>query len=594
MSLTDTERDQLAAPRRLEELPPPPFDFAGPSGRHLTDDELPVVDLVPDTLEEAEPSFLVHARALAAGSSDSPMACSRLAQAAMAVGNRDEAAKLALKSLKLSQKTADDPAIFSAARILMANGLFDEAEAALQSLTPSGSSTVLYATLAAQRGDLDTAFSRLDDDPSVDAWDLRGWIALRNRHFDQAVRFYRRAMREGDPSPALLTNLGLAHAALGAPGKAIAETRQALALGPIQRQRVAFNLIAFLFASGNSEQGFIELRKLQSDFPNDIEPVFADAHWALAVGDTERAERRLRHARTSLWAFASEIQQAELLANLAYLRRYRGKTASAKATNEVIAQMRKIEWKSTRLVSMIPVLLDRYSDLGRFEKVQAEVSQAHPGTKFYALDFHAAVLQDRLEDASEIALAWQRDALFAPEAASAALFTLTQVGDRFEEASKLGLAALKRMPAAVVVANNTAYSLALSGKPDQAKRLLPREEDGTLYHLATRGLVWAIKGDLDEALRLYDQAEQAAERDGAMSSPLLVGLHRRLIAVVAPDVEPHLVCKPLELPADWDDHPSIVQCLRMLKRQGASLDHIAVEGSEAALPELIQPRRMGS
>jgi tetratricopeptide (TPR) repeat protein len=589
MSLTDTERDQLAAPRRLEELPPPPFDFAGPPDERIAKADLPVVDLVPDTLEEAEPSFLVQARELAASSGDSPMARSRLAQAAMAVGKRDEATKLALESLKLSEKNPDSPATFAAARILMANELFEEAEQALRTLAPSGPLTVLYATLAAQRDDLDTAFSRLNDESSIDAWDLRGWIALRNRHFDQAVRFYRRAMRKGDPSPVLLTNLGLAHAALGSPDKAIAETRQALARGPIQRQRVAFNLIAFLFSTGNFEDGFRELRRLQTDYPTDIEPVFAEAHWALAVGDAERAERRLRHARTSLWAYATEIQQAELLANLTYLRRYQGAISSAQAANEVVAQMCKIGWKSTRLVSMIPILLDRYSDFRRFAEVRGEVSRANPGMTFHALDFHAAVLGDRLKEASKVALAWERDALFAPEAASSALFTLTQIEDRFEDAIKLGQAALKRMPAATVVANNLAYSLALVGKPEQAKRLLPPEEDGSLYHLATGGLIAAARGDLAEALRLYDQAEEVAKRDGAISSPWLVRLHRRLISVVAPDVDPRAVCLAVELPADWNDHPSLVQCLRMLKRRHAPLDEITIEGGSAMASDSIQP-----
>lgn len=590
MSLTDTEKDQLAAPSRLEELPPPPFDFAGTPGAPR-EEELPVIDLVPDTLEEAEPSFLIHARKLVATSSDSAMARSRLAQAAMAVGKRAEAGKHALKALDLAKKNADNPAVFSAARILMANGEFEPAEQALQSLSPSGGPlTVLYATLAAQRGDLDTAFSRLDDDPSVDAWDLRGWIALRNRHFDQAVRFYRQAMRKREPSPALLTNLGLAHAALGAPKKAIAETRRALALGPVQRQRVAFNLIAFLFASGHSEYGFQELKRLQGEYPNDIEPVFAEAHWALAVGDSDRAERRLRNARTSLWAHADEVQQAELLANLAYLQRYRGELSPAKAADEVIAQMRKIKWQSTRVVSMVPFLLDRYSDLHRLEKVYAEISEAHPDQSFYPLDIHVAVLQDRLQDAKELSLKWASDALFAAEAASLAVFMLTQIDDdRFDESAELGLAALKRMPAASVLANNTAYSLTFAGKPDQAKRLLSPEEDGNLYHVATRGLIAATQGDIEEAVRLYDHAEQLAQHNGAKTSPLLVRLHRRLIAIVAQDADPALVLQPVDLPSDWNDHPSIVQCLRMLKRRGAPLEGVTVAEGHP-IPEEIAPR----
>ena len=345
----------------------------------------------------------------------------------------------------------------------MVAGHFEEAEEALEALSLSGPLTVLYAALAGLRGELDTAFNRLENERSIDAWELRGWLALKSRHFDQAIRFYRRALDAGGPSPALLTNLGLAHAALGAPAKAISETRQALAVGAVQQQRVAFNLISFLFATGDADQGFEELRGIQDRYPRDIEPVFAEAHFALAVGDAERAKRRLRRARTHLWGFATEVQQAELLANLAYLQHYTGAMQARQAADTIISQMRKIDWKSTRVVSMLPVLLHRYSDLPRLSRVREEVGNAHPDMRFYDVDFHVAVLQDDLIDAREITMAWEQEALFAPEAAAAVLFVLTQIEDRYAEATKIGLQALKRMPAAVLVANNAAYSLVLCG-----------------------------------------------------------------------------------------------------------------------------------
>ncbi len=586
MSLTDTEKDQLAGPQRLEELPPPPFDFADPE---RSGEKLPVVDIVPDSLE-MEPSFLINARALAAASNDSAMARSRLAQAEMAFGVPDEASRHAQEALELASAEGDDSAVFSATRTLMATGAYARAEEMLKNFAKPGPLSMLFATLAARRGDLDAAFDRLGDDASIDAWELRGWIALQQSHFDQAIRFYRRAMREGDPGPSLFANLGFAHAVLGAPEKAITETKRALALGPLQRQRAALNLVAFLFSVGAFDEGFRELRRLQEEFPTDIELIFAEAHWALAGGDAERAERRLRHARTSLWEFASEVQRAELLANRAYLRHYQGEISPGEAADEVIAQMQRTEWKSTRLVPMIPVLLNRYSEAPRLTKVRNEVARAHPAQKFRVLDLHLAILRDELEEATRQALHWTDEAPFTPEASSWAIFMLTQVEDRFEEAIRVGKKALRRMPAAVVVANNTAYSLTLAGKIDEAKRLLRPEEDGAMFDLATLGLVWAVKGDIAEANRLYDRAEAVAERDGPVSAPLLVNLHRRLIAVVALDANPVIVSKPVDLPQDWDDFPSLVQCLRMLERRGAPLDEITVEGV-GPLSDSIEPRK---
>jgi tetratricopeptide (TPR) repeat protein len=590
MSLTQTRKDQLAGPRRLEELPPPPFGFTEPhDDSQQVSEHVPVVDLVPDCLEIAEPSFLVQARTLAATASDSAMARSRLAQAELSVGDRREASRHALESLELPSAEGDDSAVFSAIQTLIASGEEEAAERTLAKFVKPGPLAMLYATLAARRGDLDAAFDRLGNEDSLDAWELRGWIALQQSHYDQAIRFYRKALNTADSSPALMANLGLAHAAVGAPDKAIIETKRALALGPIQRQRVGLNLVAFLVSNGASDDAFSELRRLQEEYPTDIELIFAEAHWALTVGDAERAERRLRYARTSLWGFATELQKAELIANRAYLRYYQGKISPRRAADLLIEQMTKTKWKSTRLVSMFPILLCRYSDARRLAKVRDELESAHPGQKFRVLDLHLAVLRDDLTEATRQALQWTDEALFTPEASTWAVFLLTQVEDRFEEAIKLGRKALRRMPAAVLLANNLAYSLTLAGHGDKAKAVLLHEEDGPMFDLATQGLIWATKGNIAEANRLYDLAEEVAERAGDSSGAQLVNLHRRLIAFVAPGTDPALVSKPVSLPSDWDDHPALVQCLRMLARRNVPLDDITIEAG-TPLPDSIEPR----
>jgi hypothetical protein len=200
-------------------------------------------------------------------------------------------------------------------------------------------------------------------------------------------------------------------------------------------------------------------------------------------------------------------------------------------------------------------------------------------------------LRDDLKEATRHALKWTREALFAPEASSWAIFLLNQVEDRFGEAIKIGKAALRRMPAAVVVANNTAYSLALAGDGEQAKNFLRRVEEGGMFELATRGLVWAVRGDTQEANRFYDLAEDLAKRDDPANGSQLVNLHRRLIAVVGPEATDAL-SRPVTLPAHWDDFPSLVLCLRMLKRRGAPLDDITIEGG-GSLPKVIEPRDSG-
>jgi tetratricopeptide (TPR) repeat protein len=238
---------------------------------------------------------------------------------------------------------------------------------------------------------------------------------------------------------------------------------------------------------------------------------------------------------------------------------------------------------------MLPVLLNRYSDAPLLEKVRNEVARVHPRRQFRELELRLAVLHDDLGEAVRQALKWTDEALFEPEASTWAVFLLTQVEDRYDEAIRLGKKALQRMPAAFVVANNTAYSMALAGQVDHARRLLRPEEDGVMFDLATQGLISAAKGDISEANRLYDRAEEVAKRKDQTSSPLLVNLHRRLIAVAAPETTDRaLVSKPVILPQDWDDEPALVLCLRMLQRRGAPLDEITVEGL-GPIPDSIEP-----
>jgi tetratricopeptide (TPR) repeat protein len=578
MTLVIDEKDQLAAPDRLETVSPPLFDFTQAdeaTGRSSA----PVVDLVPDSLEGFEPSFLVQARELAKVNEGSAMAQARLAQAAMAAGEHHlavEAAREALKQARLTERP-DEPAVFSAARTLMACGELEEAERTLCGLSPTGPSLVLAATLAARRGDLDGAFKRLGDDQSVDAWDLRGWIALREGYFDQAIRLYRRAAQAGGPSPVVLANLGLAHAALGSQERAISETRQALALRPAERRRIALNLVAYLVANGHADEAMQELRALQDDFPDDIELVFAEAHWRLAIGDPERAERRLRKARETLLGSATEVQQAELVANLAYLRWYCGTQSRADVANEVLRRLRGVGWKSHRLGAMIPVLLCRYSEKDRLNETGRAIAAANPGTRLYSIDVQRAVLEDRIAKATQLAVEWADNAIFAPEAAMTATFMLIDVEDRFDDAVKLGSDAIKRMPAVSGLINNVAYALVLAGQADRAHHLLRPVREDALHLRATRGLIAAWRGDVEAGLRMYDEAEAQAVDEDLPDSAKFVAINRRLVGTIPHDTSGYEIDKPIVLPKGWDDNPYYVWRLRMLRRRGASLEDISVE-----------------
>ena len=61
-----------------------------------------------------------------------------------------------------------------------------------------------------------------------------------------------------------------------------------------------------------------------------------------------------------------------------------------------------------------------------------------------------------------------------PNAATLATYLVADLEGNFAQAAEIGLRGLDRAPSHMVLINNTAYSLALAGRPEQAKKLLER------------------------------------------------------------------------------------------------------------------------
>lgn len=561
MTLTLETRQQLVAPRRLRSMPP---SFVGPPTH-----ELPTG--LPFERADLPPSFVTNARALVERHPSSPTALARLAQAEQAAGNLQEAVAAARATLAQATEHPDLSAELGAITVLVASGSTAEAEQELARFAPEGPLAVVYAELAAERNGFEEALDRLEGENSAEAWTLRGWVKLKQGDYRGAIHSFRRAMRESGPTPAVLTNIGLAHAALGERKRAIVETRQALALVPSRMNRVAFNLASYYMAGGDYQEALAVIRSRQDASPRDIEPLFAEARVHLAVGEFERARRPLRRARTSLWAYLGDRERAELNANLIFVDWHLDGISTRQAAGKVVRELQRIDYSSLPIAEMLTVLLPNFSDLDLFRKVLARVRQAHPRESLRGLEVHRAVLERRFHDATELAVQWANECIFDSVPAVIASYLLCDVAGDFPRAVEIGQAALRRTPANSLLSNNVAYALALSGRPTEAKRWMPPQD--TPHHIATRALVALRAGRRDEARAGYEASFTEAKDSNASGLPALVLLHAHMaFADFAPEVEPPASVKEgTELPEGWDDDPRFAITLMMLEKRDIPL-----------------------
>jgi tetratricopeptide (TPR) repeat protein len=554
-------RNQLAGPRGLEFLPPPV----------LGSPREPIMRLAAPAeteIEEQTDFHLAQARELVERHSSSPAAWARLAQAELISGTPEAAIGAAQAALKHMPEPDGGPAL-AASIVLAACGKAEEAEAGLRRLDVSQGPLVTFrAALAAERGDFDEALQLISRESSYEAHTLRAWIRLEQENYPEAIRWYRQALRIGGPSPAVLTNIGYAHAVLGQRERAVRDTQQALSLNPSERSRVGLNLFTYYLDGGESDRALKLVRALEEEAPRDIDLRFAEAHLHLSEGRLKDARRALRRARTSLWAHLSEQEQAELVANVAFVDWRTEKRTKAEAIEQILDELKRIDYASVRIVEMLPTLLDRFSEAELFKRLLARTHQAHAEDPLYSLEMHAAVLEHRFEDATEISIAWAKSAPLTPAAASAATYLLTDaVGDP-ARAVEIGLPAARRMPGARALNNNVAYALALLGNPSQGRRLVP--DDTLPQTTATRALIALRLGAEDEAVDLYQQAFSRAKRSGDSDLPALVSMYAETaIQLFAKRVQTEDLKFPkLQTSEGWADQPRFEIAFRILDRAG--------------------------
>jgi hypothetical protein len=245
------------------------------------------------------------------------------------------------------------------------------------------------------------------------------------------------------------------------------------------------------------------------------------------------------------------------------------KATRQEAFAEVLAQLRRTEFKSLSIVNMVAALSRDLEDADALEEVFAAAGEAHPGVALYRLVVQRHMIRLEFEEATDAAVRWARDEIFNSDAAAMAVYLLTDVRADFDNALEIGRDALKRNPSAAMLVNNVAYALALSGHVAEARRVLP-DDSNNVFVTATKALVAYLSGDFEGGRAGYELAQRLAIEAGDTDLADLAGYHAlvyeaRALKAAHAQAGKELV---LGLPKDWETKPQLVLLAHIAEREG--------------------------
>jgi tetratricopeptide (TPR) repeat protein len=468
--------------------------------------------------EEGPPVYLLRAREAVAAYPHNALAYARLAQAAQAGNEMEEAIEAARRGLDLGLDQRQPAAVHATLLVLAASGhgadlvrLLDDRRC---EFLPLGL-RLRAAVLAKEHR---AALSILSDQPgagecTADGLSLLTWVHLERGEFEQAITVGRRAQARGAVGAVLYSNLGYAHAALGHLEKAIKLTRQAAALAP-EHRGVGFNLARYLMLEGDMKGALAVLERLRPSERVDIQLALAMSGVMEGSGETEEARRLLQRVRASQeWALADTRHRAELVANLALLRMRTGRADSQSTLSAIRCALAECDYESLSIGYLLSNLLVRLEQGGLLANVIDRLQSRHGPSGLHGMRMQLALLEHNGAAAVTFAKAWMEHEVLNPIACALATLLVSDVEGDFEQAARIGLGGLRRAPANMALINNTSYALAFAGDAAQAKQLLRRlgqQSRDRVEVVATGALVELLMGRVEEGLAGYRRAWQMA------------------------------------------------------------------------------------
>lgn len=471
--------------------------------------------------EEQLPGYLVRARAAVTAHPHNALAHARLAQAAQAGDQIEEAVEAARRAMDLALDGEEPASVHAAMAVLEAQGHGAELASLLDERRSARLPMSLRLRAAIAAGEHTAAISILSDPDaagqvSADALALLAWVHLERGEYAQAVAAGRHAQAAGASGIALYANLGYAHAALGQLRKAIKLTRQAQALAPLHRG-VGLNLALYLKLAGDHDGALGTLERLRSGERLDVQLALAMANVEAYTGGFEDARRLLQRVRASSeWALADARRCAELDANLALLRWKTGKADSHTTISSMRRALAATGYESLSIGYLLTNLLMESEHAPLLQGMIERLQTRHAPEALHGLRMVLAMLQHDALGAVDHARMWAEHDVLNPNAATMAVYLISDLTGDFAQAAEIGLRGLSRAPSHTMLLNNTAYCLALAGNPERARKLLERIERSCdrVEVVATRALVEMLSGYAERGCDGYRRAWDLASSAG--------------------------------------------------------------------------------
>ena len=468
----------------------------------------------------------------------------RLAHAALAAGERDEARSSAISALQLP---GDESAHISSALVLVALGESESAEEALRSCSsPAGQ--YLYAAIAVDRSEFDKARARIRDVDMPLARALEGWLYLQTRDYPTAIRMFRRALEASQPIPEVLINLAYAYGALGERRKALRTAIEATRVAPIN-PIASRNLVAFYTGCRRFDSARRELRRIEDIYPNSLDILAQKASLEFVAGNHTRFGQILKGLRhTMAWWSATDQDRASIQRlRVAYGLEFEKLTPS-KARLELRSALEVQDFRDLPTALLYLSLLSDTSQAPEADSVLSSLAKVHPKSSLTGAKMYRALLNEQYDVAADHARNWIKEDPFDLVALITGTYLLDSVR-HYEESLRFVRAFLRRIDARTQVANNLAYPLVCLGRFDVARAALEEGDQANNPSLiATGALIEMYEGNIERGVRGYDHAVDVARKRYATSEfAALLAVKKELVLLEIGASQPKkaLVVDPL-------------------------------------------------
>jgi tetratricopeptide (TPR) repeat protein len=508
----------------------------------------------------------------------------QLAQALAAGGVSDEARDVASDCLIASKSAGDGEAFDSWAvriclEVLLRLGHLDEARHHARHLPVDESALLMMGTLLAERGFFAEARELIEPVDAEEKDAVLAFILISEGQYQPAVPLLRAALRRTSNDADSAYNLSIAFVHLGATRKALAAAQRATRVAP-GRQDLSLHYLDLLMHSGRFDSVLEEVQRLfDSGVRATARLVTFQARARLGFGDFGKAEPLLVRALGLSKTEKDADTAAEVQSNLTRLR-VQYKNANREAAIQDLARQSFENPASEVVVGNLARLAVRrhHASILRSAYSRLEIDVSDEGAAF--IDFQLATLEGRNLDAAVAAERWYEIEPESPFACSAAMTALGIGAERWGDAAVI---ASKVVQAGMTASsdgllNNAAYIMAMSGKSEQAIRLLEArgaQKDPVLR--ATLGLAYISSNRVDRGMKLYREAAVAAdtEANGNGEVRSLMTVHQALIVrqlglLDTGDVTRILATAlpAVDLPDFWMDRPEFLRIEHVARRHG--------------------------